>query len=321
MSIIVTGGAGFIGSCIVRTLNEVGIDSVIIVDNISKTSKWKNIVGKRYVEYIHKDSLLDRLPSILNISHVIHMGACSSTVEKDFDYLYANNVEYTKMLWRFCVEKQISFIYASSAATYGAGTNGFSDELELNKLVPLNGYGYSKHIFDLWAEKQTETPKQYVGLKFFNIYGPNEYCKGTMASVIFHGYKQIKETGRLNLFKSYDPKYKHGEQLRDFIYVKDVCSVIEFFMANSDISGIFNVGTGKARSFEILGNSIFKALGRPANIEYIDMPRYLHEKYQNFTEADIAKLRNTGYTKRFFSLEDGVIDYVHNYLDKDFLIF
>ena len=313
---ILTGGAGFIGSNILKMLNDSGLDDVVIVDNIASTDKWKNLVGKKYAEYIHKNEFLQK-PQPKDISHIIHIGACSSTTEKDFDYLYKNNFEYTKKLWQFCAEKEINFIYASSAATYGNGENGFSDTCDLNTLQPLNGYGYSKHIFDLWAEKQTKKPKQYVGLKFFNVYGPNEYHKGTMASVIYHGYKQIKETGKMKLFKSHNPKYADGGQLRDFVYVKDVCNVVKFFIENPDKNGLFNVGTGKAESFETLGLSIFKALDIPANIEYIDMPEHLRAKYQYFTEANIDKLRGIGYNEPFHSLEDGTADYVVNYLSNN----
>ena len=199
--IIVTGGAGFIGSCIVRTLNDMGIDDIIIVDHICETDKWMNMRNKNYTEYINRDEFLDRLPEFNGkVSHVIHMGACSATTERDFDFLYKNNYEYTKTLWKFCTENQISFIYASSAATYGDGSQGFNDEDDIHNLRPLNGYGYSKQLFDIWAEKQVLTPKQHVGFKFFNVYGPNEYFKGSMASVIFHSFNKISATGEMGLF-------------------------------------------------------------------------------------------------------------------------
>jgi ADP-L-glycero-D-manno-heptose 6-epimerase len=316
MKILLTGATGFIGSCILKMLNDCGLNDIIVVDNIASTDKWKNLVGKKYTEYIHKNEFLQKLLQIKSISHIIHIGACSSTTEKDFDYLYKNNFEYSKILWQFCAEKGISFIYASSAATYGNGENGFSDTCDINTLRPLNGYGYSKHIFDLWVEKQDKRPKQYVGLKFFNVYGPNEYHKGTMASVIYHGYKQIKESGKIKLFKSHNPHYADGGQLRDFVYVKDVCNVIKFFIENPGKNGLFNVGTGKAESFEKLGKSIFKALNIPINIEYIDMPEHLRAKYQYFTEANIDKLRSIGYSEPFYSLENGAIDYVGNFLEK-----
>lgn len=321
MSVVVTGGAGFIGSCLVRMLNDKGIEDILIVDNIAGTEKWKNLVNKKYREYIHKDVFLERLGSYKGITHILHMGACSSTTEKNFDYLYQNNFEYTRALWKYCTEHQISFIYASSAATYGDGSQGFSDQCDISILRPLNGYGYSKHFFDLWAKEQPDTPKQYVGLKFFNVYGPNEYCKGTMASVIFHGYRQVKESGKIRLFKSYRPDYADGGQLRDFVYVKDICRVIEFLMERPGISGVFNVGTGRAESFEKLGKSVLKALGRQEEIEYIEMPENLRKKYQYYTQADMKKLRSVGYSADFHSLEEGTADYVQNYLERDFCVY
>jgi ADP-L-glycero-D-manno-heptose 6-epimerase len=321
MSIVVTGGAGFIGSCIVKNLNDRGIYDIIIVDNIAKTEKWKNLVNKKYLDYVPKGIFLQKLPDLAGITHVIHMGACSSTTEIDFDYLYVNNFEYSKSLWHYCADRQISFIYASSAATYGAGENGFSDTSDINILRPLNGYGYSKQLFDLWAEKQEHRPKQHVGLKFFNVYGPNEYNKASMASVIYHGYRQVKSTGALKLFKSHNDCYKDGGQMRDFIYVKDICGIVNFFMENQDINGLFNAGTGCAESFETLGRSLFKALNLSENIEYIDMPEHLRERYQYFTEAKMDKLRAVGYSKPFLSLEEGSFDYVRNFLDKGFFIF
>lgn len=318
MSVVVTGGAGFIGSCLVRMLNDKGIEDILIVDNISETEKWKNLVNKKYIEYIHKNVFLDRLQSYKGITHILHMGACSSTTEKDFDYLYQNNLEYTKTLWKYCTEHQISFIYASSAATYGNGGQGFSDQCDIKILNPLNGYGYSKQLFDLWVEKQRDKPKQCVGLKFFNVYGPNEYYKGAMASVIFHGYKQVKEGGRIRLFKSYRPDYADGGQLRDFVYVKDICKVIGYFIEQPGISGLFNVGTGCPESFEDLGKAVFKALGRKAEIEYIEMPEKLRKKYQYYTKADMEKLKSVGYRDDFYGLEDGAADYVQNYLEQGF---
>ena len=321
MSIVVTGGAGFIGSCVIRALNDSAIDDIFVVDNICRTEKWKNLVNKKFIDYIHKDVFLRKLPELGKITHIIHMGACASTTEADFDYLFANNAGYSRSLWHFCAERGISFIYASSAATYGSGKTGFSDETDINLLKPLNGYGYSKHFFDLWASRQQDKPRQFAGLKFFNVYGPNEYSKGSMASVIYHGFKQIKSSGKLKLFKSYNETYSDGGQLRDFIYVKDVCEVIKFFINNSDKSGLFNVGTGRAESFGALGGAIFKALGMPENIEYIDMPGQLKKKYQYFTEASLNKLRGAGYKKNFHSLEEGTDDYVRNYLAKDFLVY
>lgn len=313
--IIVTGGAGFIGSCIVRMLNDEGIDDIIIVDNIASTDKWINIRNKRFIKYINKNQFLNELPKYQNIEAIIHMGACSSTTERDFDYLWNNNFEFTKALWNYSAEKQISFIYASSAATYGDGSLGFNDKDDIDKLRPLNGYGYSKQLFDLWVKHQASVfPKQHVGLKFFNVYGPNEYFKGSMASMVFHGFNQIMKDDEIRLFKSYNSQYKDGEQLRDFVYVKDVCAVIRWMMKNTDVSGLFNVGTGKAQSFRELAESTFCAIGKRPQIKYIDMPQPLIEKYQYYTQASIDKLREAGYKNEFYSLKEGVEDYVQNYL-------
>lgn len=322
MSIIVTGGAGFIGSCIVRELNERGMKDIIIVDNIRQTDKWMNMRNKNYVKYVNRDEFLQTLPEYTGkISHVIHMGACSSTTEKDFDFLYKNNLEYTQALWNFCVEEKISFIYASSAATYGDGSQGFDDKKSIHKLCPLNGYGYSKQLFDLWVEKQEKRPKQYVGFKFFNVYGPNEYFKGSMASVIFHTFNSIRKNGEMGLFKSYKAGYEDGGQLRDFIYVKDICKVIMYMIAHPQISGLFNLGTGKARTFADLAAATFRALKMEPNIKYVDMPETLRPRYQYYTQATMDKLREAGYTDAFYSLEDGVEDYVCNYLAKDYEIY
>ena len=315
--IIVTGGAGFIGSCVVRTLNNYGIEDILIVDNIASTDKWINIRNKRYIKYVNKIDFLNKLSGYKDVTAIIHMGAQSSTVEKNFDYLWINNFEYTKTLWEYCAEKNIRFIYASSAATYGDGTQGFDDKSDIDQLTPLNGYAYSKQLFDQWVKHQaTVFPKQHVGLKFFNVYGPNEYYKGCMASMIFHGFGQIQKDGEIRLFRSYVPKYKDGEQLRDFIYVKDICNVIFWLLENPNVNGLFNVGTGKAQSFNELAEAIFSALGINPHIRYIDMPEELQQKYQYFTEAKMDKLRAEGYTKDFSTLKEGVTDYVQNYLLK-----
>lgn len=320
--IIVTGGAGFIGSCIVRTLNDAGKEDIIIVDNIASTDKWMNIRNKKYIRYVHKTEFLKELSSLEHIEAIIHMGAQSSTTEKDFDYLWNNNFEYTKVLWNYCAEKQISFIYASSASTYGDGDQGFNDQTNIDKLIPLNGYGYSKQLFDLWVKHQaTAFPKQYVGLKFFNVYGPNEYFKGSMASMIFHGYKQIQESGTIKLFKSCNSRYSDGGQLRDFIYVKDVCSVVDWFLKNTQVNGLFNVGTGRAQSFKELAEATFHALELKPNITYIDMPENLKKKYQYYTRAEMKKLRDVGYDKPFMDLEAGASDYVLEHLCEDFAVY
>lgn len=319
MSVIVTGGAGFIGSCIVRILNDMGIEDITIVDHICETDKWMNMRNKKYTEYINRDEFLEKLPEYAGkVTHIIHMGACSATTERNFDFLYKNNYEYTKTLWKFCTENQISFIYASSAATYGDGKEGFDDKEDIKRLRPLNGYGYSKQLFDLWAEKQTIAPKQHVGFKFFNVYGPNEYFKGSMASVIFHSFNKINETGEMGLFKSYKEGYEDGGQLRDFVYVKDICKVVKFMIEHEEVSGLFNLGTGQARSFYDLAASTFKAMGLEPNIKYIEMPESLRAKYQYYTQANMEKLRSVGYTDDFYSLEDGAKDYVQNYLMKNY---
>ena len=282
--IIVTGGAGFIGSCVVRTLNEKGLKDIIIVDNIASTEKWRNISNKYYLEYIRKDIFINMLKRncFHEISSIIHLGACSSTTEQNFDYLWENNVCYTKELWNYCKERRIPFIYASSAATYGNGDYGFDDKCNIDHLIPLNGYGCSKQVFDQWVIRQEVKPIQYVGLKFFNVYGPNEYFKGTMASMVYHGFNQIKKNGRIKLFKSENAAYEDGGQLRDFIYVKDVCDVIMYFLENPQYSGLYNVGTGKAECFAELARSVFHSLGLKPDIEYIEMPEKMKANYQYF---------------------------------------
>ena len=321
MKIILTGGAGFIGSCILRTLNDRNITDVVVVDHVAETGKWKNLRSKQYSDYVRKDAFLDRLKAgeYDDAGLVIHMGACTSTTERDFDHLWRNNVEYSKTLWRFCVNRGIPFIYASSAATYGDGANGFDDTAPIDLLRPLNAYGYSKQAFDLWVERQEERPPQYVGLKFFNVYGPNEYCKGPMASMVYHGFRQIMETGRIRLFQSEDPHYADGCQERDFVYVKDVCKVVLFFLEHPEHSGLFNVGTGRAQTFRELASAVFRALGIKPRIEYIPMPEELRETYQYHTKADIGKLRSAGYREEFLNVEQGVEDYVKEYLSRGFL--
>jgi len=316
---IVTGGAGFIGSAFVWQLNQMGIDRILIVDNLGRTEKWKNLVNLKYLDYEHKDKFLDlllknKLPAI---TAIIHMGACSSTTEPDADYLMENNFHYTQKLARYCLENNARFIYASSAATYGDGTLGFDDDhAGLTNLRPLNMYGYSKHLFDLWAQKK-ELLDKIVGLKFFNVFGPNEYHKGDMKSVIAKAYSQIKDTGKLKLFKSYRPEYGHGEQKRDFIYVKDCVQVMAWFLEHNEINGIFNLGTGKARSWNELARAVFEAMHREPSIEYIEMPENIRDKYQYFTQARMDKLKVAGCPCSFMSLEEAAKDYVQNYLSQN----
>lgn len=315
--IVVTGGAGFIGSAIVWQLNQQGENKIIIVDELGTDDKWKNLVPLKFEDFVHKEDfismILERdLP--FDINAIIHMGANSSTTEKDADHLFSNNYLYSKELATFCLEKNIRFIYASSAATFGDGSLGFDDdENKLETLRPLNMYGYSKQLFDLWAKRNGAFDK-IVGLKYFNVYGPNEYHKGDMRSVVHKAFEQIRDTGKVRLFKSLNPKYKDGEQLRDFIYIKDAIDMTLFFLDKYNVNGLYNLGTGKARTWNDLVTSIFKALNKPVSIEYIDLPEHLKHKYQYITEANMNKIKKAGYTVPISSLEDGVADYVKNYL-------
>jgi len=317
--IVVTGGAGFIGSAFVWKLNQQGIDDIVIVDSLGTDEKWKNLVNLRFADYIHKDNFLrlicdDQLP--FDVSAIVHMGACSSTTERDADYLWNNNYLYTKTLAVWSLKRGIRFIYASSAATYGDGTQGFSDDhSKINELKPINMYGYSKQVFDLWALKNHVEDK-IAGIKFFNVFGPNEYHKADMTSVIFKAFHQIKETGKVKLFKSYLPKYPDGGQLRDFVYIKDCIDVMWWLFNNPAANGIFNLGTGKARTWNDLIKAVFTAMGIKTNIEYIEMPESLRNQYQYFTEAKMDKLKAAGCPVAFSSLEDSVRDYITNYLQK-----
>lgn len=317
--IIVTGGAGFIGSAFVWKLNQEGIDDILIVDRLGTKDKWKNLVNRRFTEFIHKDDFLpllceDRVP--FEVTAVIHMGACSSTTERNADYLWQNNFAYTRTLAEWAIKRGIRFIYASSAATYGDGSEGFSDDHgKIPALRPINMYGYSKQIFDLWALKNSVENK-IAGIKFFNVFGPNEYHKEDMTSVIFKAFHQIKATGKVRLFKSYKSEYIDGGQLRDFVYVKDCVNTIWWLLQHSDVNGIFNLGTGKARSWNDLIKAVFTALRQNPDIEYIEMPEELRDQYQYLTEAKMDKLRQAGCPVSFSALEDSVKDYVVNYLQK-----
>jgi len=310
--IIVTGGAGFIGSNLVEALNQKGEDRILIVDHLKESPKWKNLLGLKFLDYIQKDEFLTRIERnhFKEVKAIIHLGACSDTTVNDFDYLYKNNYLYSQKLALFSLSHGITFIYASSAATYGDGSLGFSDNEDLiPKLKPLNPYGFSKQLFDLWVYYNGLTD-QVVGLKYFNVFGEKEFHKGQMRSVVLKAYEQIKKEGKVRLFKSYHPDYPDGGQLRDFIYVKDAVEVTLFFLENPKIKGIFNVGTGKARSFKDLVTAVFSALNLPVNIEYIDMPENLKKQYQYFTQADITKLRKVGYNKEMYTLEEAVKSYV-----------
>ncbi|MCS7052732.1 MAG: ADP-glyceromanno-heptose 6-epimerase [Ignavibacterium sp.] len=318
--IIVTGGAGFIGSAIVWRLNSLGYEQIIIVDELGTNDKWKNLVGLKFQEFIHKDNFISLVieDSIdFPVEAIIHMGANSSTTEKDADHLFSNNYLYTQELAKYSLSKNIRFIYASSAATYGDGSLGFDDdESKLETLRPLNMYGYSKHLFDLWAKRNNILDK-IVGIKYFNVYGPNEYHKGEMRSVVHKAFEQVRDTGKVRLFKSLNPKYKDGEQMRDFIYVKDAVDMTLHFLENKDKNGLYNVGSGVARTWIDLVKALFNALEKPVNIEFIDLPEQLKEKYQYFTEANLSKIKSAGYKKEINSLETGISDYVKNYLLKN----
>ncbi len=317
--IIVTGGAGFIGSAIIWKLNKRFKEDIIVVDSLGCDEKWKNLVPLTFKDYMEKDVFLQDFltDKIKNVECVIHMGACSDTQEQDASFLMENNFEYTKKLAQYCVKKNIKFLYASSAATYGNGAQGYSDSKDsLKKLKPLNMYAYSKHLFDLWANERKwldEVDGCVTAVKYFNIFGPNEYHKGEMRSLVNKAYYQIKQTGKLQLFKSYLNGYKHGEQKRDFLYVKDAVN-ITLELLDKDVKGIYNIGSGNASTWNELAGCIFKAMDMEVSIEYVDMPDKLKDKYQYFTQAEMDKTMQV-YESGFMSLEDAVWDYVVEYLD------
>lgn len=315
--IIVTGGAGFIGSALVAALNRREITDILIVDELCTSDKWKNLPALQFSDYMEKQDFLDlvvenQVPE--EVETIFHLGACSSTTEQDLSYLVKNNFEFTKWLALWAVESKIRFVYASSAATYGDGAQGFDDDQEaLHRLRPLNPYGYSKQLFDLWA-RETGLLKEIVGLKYFNVFGPNEYHKGDMRSYALKGFDQIKATGKVKLFKSGDSHYDHGEYVRDFIYVKDAVEMTLFFMDNPGIAGIYNIGTGQARTWNDYVRAIFAALDSAPEIEYVEMPAAIAGQYQYYTQANMERLRHAGYAKATQRLEDSVRDYVQNYL-------
>lgn len=322
-TIVVTGAAGFIGSVFVQFLNEQGFHQLLLVDDFGVEEKRKNWEQKQFIKVIERQSFIAQLENgEFEVDAIVHLGARTDTTEFNYAIHEELNLNYSKSLWNYATQKKIPFIYASSAATYGAGEHGYDDNHDIvNQLTPLNPYGVSKNEFDKWALTQSNQPLSWTGLKFFNVYGPNESHKARMASVIFHSFNQIKQTGLVKLFKSHKEGFKDGEQLRDFVYVKDLVKVIGWMlhqmMSNSwdgNKNGLYNLGTGKARSFYDLAANTFKAQGLAPNIEFIDMPLDIRDKYQYFTEANMAKLRAAGYTAPFYSLEDGVNDYVANYL-------
>jgi len=318
--IIVTGGAGFIGSALIAALNKSKITDILVVVQLGIDQKWKNLRNLSFVDYVEKDDFLEmvvenRLDS--STEAVFHLGACSDTTETNASYFVKNNYEYSKLLAQWATADNIRFIYASSAATYGDGSAGFSDDVEkMDELRPLNMYGYSKHLFDLWA-RRAGLLKKIVGLKYFNVFGPNEYHKGDMRSFVVKAFEQINAAGKVRLFKSYRPEFKDGGQMRDFIYVKDAVDMTLFFYDNSQLSGLFNIGDGKACTWNDLVKAVFAAMDRKPKIEYIEMPDSIRNQYQYFTQADMTKLRKAGYTKQTTSLEEAIKDYVQNYLQKD----
>jgi len=318
-TIIVTGAAGFIGSCMVSYLNQQGFENLILVDEFSNPVKELNLLHKKYIAKVEREDFFNWVQKEKTaVSFVFHLGARTDTTEFDYAVHQHLNVEYSQKIWNYCTINNIPLVYASSAATYGEGELGYHDDHEIvEQLHPLNPYGISKNEFDKWMLHQEDHPPFWAGLKFFNVYGPNEYHKARMASVIFHSFNQIKENGKVKLFKSHKAGYEDGEQLRDFVYVKDVIEVCYWLMKNQPASAIYNLGTGQARSFNDLVKSTFAGLDLQPQIEFIDMPEDLRDKYQYFTEASMDKLKAAGYTKEFYSLEKGVDDYVRNYLSKN----
>ncbi|MBU1108764.1 MAG: ADP-glyceromanno-heptose 6-epimerase [Candidatus Riflebacteria bacterium] len=315
--ILVTGGAGFIGSVIVWALNQRGIDDIIIVDHLGSSEKWKNLTGLRFTDYCEKADFLSYLDKGAFDSHkleaILHLGACSSTTETDASYLIKNNFEFSKALALWATSNRARFIYASSAATYGDGEHGFDDNsADIEKLTPLNIYGYSKQLFDLWLKRKGLLDK-CVGIKYFNVFGPNEYHKGSMRSFILKSFEQIEKSGEVQLFKSHRPDYGHGEQLRDFIYVKDAAEMTLHFL-DKQIGGLFNVATGITRNWNDLVKATFAAMNKPDRISYVDMPDSIRNQYQYFTCGNIERIRQSGYTKPLFTLEEAINDYVKNYL-------
>lgn len=314
--IVVTGAAGFIGSALVGELLRQGWQDIVVVDDFSRPDKAPNLEGNTLSAKVDRKEFFDWLDANQQlVQFIFHLGARTDTTEFDTAIFDELNLHYSQEVWKRCVKYGIPLVYASSAATYGAGEHGYDDDHDLiAKLKPLNPYGESKNDFDQWALAQAEKPYFWAGLKFFNVYGPNEYHKGRMASVVLHAFRQIRDTGGMKLFRSHRPDYKDGEQLRDFVYVKDVCDVCLFLMEHRKHSGIYNLGSGKARTFLDLARAVFAALGKDEKIEFIDTPADIRDKYQYYTEANMAKLKGIGYDKPFTSLEEGVGDYVTNYL-------
>ncbi|MBT3469605.1 MAG: ADP-glyceromanno-heptose 6-epimerase [Opitutae bacterium] len=319
--ILVTGGAGFIGSALVNALNEIGVEDILISDLLDRSEKWRNLTPLRFTEYIEADQLLDKVvkkdPSLNEIGLVLHLGACSSTMETDAGYLVRNNYQYTASLAHWALDQDIRFVYASSAATYGDGEQGMNDKSDdLVAFRPLNMYGYSKHMFDLHAQRN-KWLNNITGLKYFNVYGPNEDHKGEMRSLVNKAYHQISQTGKIKLFRSHKADYKDGEQQRDFLYIKDAVAMTLHLAATPTATGLYNIGSGQANTWVSLANAIFSAMAMEPQIEFIDIPESIREKYQYFTQADISKLREAGYEKQFTPMSEAVKDYVQKYLAKE----
>lgn len=315
---VITGGAGFIGSAFIRTLNDNGVTDIIVVDELGRSDKWKNLRNKTFSAYYHKDEFIElvrrnRLP--FPVTAIVHMGACSETTERDCDFLMRNNYQYSVSLAEFAASRSTRFIYASSAATYGGGETGYSDGTPAKELRPLNPYGFSKLLFDAYMERSVFGPAA-CGLKFFNVYGPNEYHKGDLRSMVVKGWQQAKQDKKVRLFRSSDPRFPDGGQKRDFIYVKDCCRAMWWLLNNPEVKGIFNLGSGKARSWNDLAKAVFGALKLQTQVEYIETPENIRSQYQNFTEAEMGKLAQAGFDCKFTSLEDGVRDYIQNHLER-----
>ncbi|RYD57931.1 MAG: ADP-glyceromanno-heptose 6-epimerase [Sphingobacteriales bacterium] len=315
-TIVITGAAGFIGSYLTGYLNRLGFENLILVDNFADHRKDNNLSDKKFLQKIERDAFIEWMEANPGkINYLFHLGARTDTTEMDYSVHKRLNLDYSIAVWQQCAKQQIPLVYASSAATYGNGELGYKDSHDIiNDLQPLNPYGRSKNEFDIWALQQPATPPFWAGVKFFNVYGPNEYHKGRMASVIFHAYNQIKANGKVKLFRSHNPAYKDGEQIRDFVYVDDVVSMCNWLMNDQPKSGLYNVGTGRARTFKDLVTAIFDTLQLPVDIEYVDTPFDIRDKYQYFTEADMGKLLEAGYNKPFHTLEEGVASYINKYL-------
>lgn len=317
--IVITGAAGFIGSALAHYLNDEFYNDLVLVDDFSRADKGRNLAGLKYTALVPRDEFSRWLDANHRlVQFVFHLGARTDTAEFNKDVFDRLNLNYSKMVWARCVQYGLPLVYASSAATYGMGEYGYRDDHAIVPLLkPLNPYGESKNEFDKWVLSQKETPYFWAGFKFFNVYGPNEYHKGRMASVVFHAFRQIRDTGKMKLFRSHREDIRDGEQKRDFVYVRDVVRVLFYFMHHRKDSGIYNLGTGNARSFLDLARNVFRAVGKEEVIEFIDTPADIRDKYQYFTEADISKLRKAGYTDAFFSLEEGIFDYVTRFLMPD----